>query len=75
MPKMYYCWECKRKHRYGKIYKDHLKYKQNNNKNPERDRLLLKLAKINRMIIYGNYDKNGVNFLIGLKIKIEEKLK
>lgn len=75
MPEMYYCRECKRRHRCGKIYEDHLKYKQNNDKNPEREHLLLKLAKVNRKIIYGNYNEEGVNFLRGLKIKIEEKLK
>jgi len=75
MPKLYYCKICKRKHRHGKIYEEHLKYKQNHDKNPKRDRLLLKLAKVNRIIIYGNYDKKGENFLRELKIKIEEKLK
>ena len=27
MPKMYYCTECERRHKSGKIYKDHMKYK------------------------------------------------
>ena len=27
MPKMYYCTECKKNHKSGKIYRDHMKYK------------------------------------------------
>lgn len=32
MPKTYFCTECKRNHRHGKIYKEHLKYKQKEGK-------------------------------------------
>jgi len=72
---MYYCTECKRRHRTGKIYQDHLKYKENKKKNSKRELLLLKLAKLNRMIIYGNYKKKDVVFLKGLRVQIKEKLK
>ncbi len=27
MPKMYFCTECNKRHKSGKIYKDHMKYK------------------------------------------------
>lgn len=74
MPKMYFCTECGRRHKSGKIYKDHLKYKEKK-EDPEREVLLIKLAKINRKIDFGNYDKDGVNFLKGLRKQIKEELK
>ena len=74
MPKMYYCTECNKMHRSGKIYQDHLKYKENKT-NQNREVLLKKLAKINRKISFGNYDKDGKEFLKGLRRKITEELK
>ncbi len=74
MPQMYHCTYCKKMHRTGKIYKDHLKYKKSET-NQKREVLLLKLAKINRKIMYGNYNKDGKEFLKRLKLKMEEKLK
>ena len=71
---MYYCPVCKRQHRTGKIYQDHLKYKQNKQGNPERELLHLKLAKVNRKIAFGNYNKESRNFLIGIRLHIERKL-
>lgn len=74
MPKMYFCIQCGRRHRTGKIYQDHLKFNVKK-EDSEREVLLLKLAKINRKIDFGNYDKNGVNFLKGIRKQIKEKLK
>lgn len=74
MPQMYYCTVCKKRHRTGKIYQDHLKHKKSET-NQNRVVLLSKLSKINRKIMYGNYNKDGKEFLKGLRREIEVKLK
>ncbi len=43
MPKTYYCTECKRNHRHGKIYTDHLRYKERETKKYDSE----KVQKIN----------------------------
>lgn len=39
MPKMYYCSECKKRHKSGKIYKDHLQFKNHETKKYPSDKI------------------------------------
>ena len=74
MHKMYDCTECGKKHRSGKIYREHLKFKKKEN-DIYRSIMLKKLAKINRMICFGDYCNKDLNFLTKIKLSIEVKLK
>lgn len=74
MPEMYFCTECGRKHRCGKIYKEHLKFKKEKN-SEEKEKLLLSLANINREIMYGNYTEKDKKFLIAIKNLLEGNVK
>lgn len=79
--KKYKCTKCGINHIRGKIYKKHLKYRQEEDTS-EREFLLLKLAKLNRLLSFGSWngkyyklkkdDKKYIKKLrLGLKRKIE----